>query len=600
MEVLRKRRSSTEVQELMNAVRSDYEFFSAFEKPLQNVPSAKRQCSPSDDLIKYAVVKPKPRFAQEYNLPEPITRKYSENISTTDGYKTLAAHANIPHQNRSKSLSCEQSHESRISLKNPHFRRLERSREQRESLFDDNFDVHDQNRISASKEEQIFQKISPDFWASQNEKKSLLYKSPFTSKTSISGRQPLPNGDLWPEVGDPGELICLSSEPIFRNADDLVARKRRMTRHISTGLETLVKTRDKIPPLLVRVDTNTSRSEESPTSRCSGKRFRDFCLNEPMDYEQCSKIQRTDWEKEKRTVEMAKKAHSTVELTKSDSEDDLVIVDSPTNSSSSQLSYKHSPTKQKAQDVTDVQANEKPDKSKEIVPMKQKSEGEKGQMSLGPADELWPDYVITRVGSLLWLDKEIVYPITLDEMRRRIQDPENFSFQMLIAYVRHSRAKGRQFLDYWKCQPSGRTSRPNVLSKLCEADAKELVKGIQKVNEEYFPRDTLAKNISCDIIQEKGSSLTEKKNEGEKRPKDFTLREKVKAIENSRSLFKILEKTLNSTQEDERFNTFNVASHNAGVENIKNSLRFLDSIFERIQSYVKGNGSSNKLPALEL
>ena len=63
-------------------------------------------------------------------------------------------------------------------------------------------------------------------------------------------------------------------------------------------------------------------------------------------------------------------------------------------------------------------------------------------------------------------------------------------------------------------------------------------------------------------------------------------------------MFKILHETLNDTQDDETFSTFNVASHNAGVENIKNSLKFLDSIFERIQSHVQE--SHKNLPALRV
>lgn len=533
MEVLRKRRASTEVQELMNAVRSDYEFFSAFDKTLQNAPPVKRQCSPSDDQIKYAVVKPKPRYAQGYNLPEPLNRKYSDgNISIND-YKTLAGLSNISHENRGKNQTCEQSHESRVQLRNTH-RHVGESREQRESSRGEHFDLPDRNRMSASKEERMFQKISPDFWASQNKKKSLLYNSSFTSKASILGRQPVPNSDLWPEMNNPGELICLTSEPIFRNADEQLARKRRMIHHISEGLETVIETPDKIPPLLLRVDVNTSLSTETPPSRCREKDFGDFSMSEPVGFKQPSKIERTVEERGRRNVKIAKKAHSNEQLPESDSEDELVIVESPTNSTSGQLSHDRSPAKQKVPHATSLPNNEKPDKCKEIVPIKRKSLDGGSPAILGPVEELWPDYVITRVGSLLWLDKEIVYPITLDEMRRRIQDPENFSFQMLIAYVRHSRAKGRQFLDYWKCQPSGKTSRPNVLSKLCEADANELVKGIQKVNEEYFPRDTLAKNISFDIIEEKGNRLTAVDDEGKEKLKDLAVREKVKAIEKSR------------------------------------------------------------------
>ena len=53
-----------------------------------------------------------------------------------------------------------------------------------------------------------------------------------------------------------------------------------------------------------------------------------------------------------------------------------------------------------------------------------------------------------------------------------------------------------------------------------------------------------------------------------------------------RSVFKLLEETLSETQHDECFNAFNMASHNAGVENLRNSLKFLDGIFGRIQNHV--------------
>ena len=63
-----------------------------------------------------------------------------------------------------------------------------------------------------------------------------------------------------------------------------------------------------------------------------------------------------------------------------------------------------------------------------------------------------------------------------------------------------------------------------------------------------------------------------------------------------RYVFNVMQKTLTKSKDDERFNTFNVASHNAGVENIKNSLKFLESIFEKIQNHVQGN--YNNLPEL--
>ncbi|CAB4002274.1 Hypothetical predicted protein [Paramuricea clavata] len=623
----RKRRASTEVQELMNAVKSDYEFFARFDSPFQNAPSIKRQRSLSDNvLVQYAVVRPKPRYlTQGFHLSEPLNGKHSDKNIRFNEHNSLPEIIHIAPEDQRRDRSREQSQQSREQLGDSREQlgdsreQLEKSREQlgksREQLRKTreqevtSRDKGEQSRErlayspdqneKSRKQEQLFQKIIPDFWASYGDEKSIL-DSPFTSEITRIRSEPKSKHDP-----NPGNFICLSSEPFMsRGADTIVAKKRRMGQKLLSQnpkrLPTVVEIPDE-PPLLIRVDTNTARevseneAKNHGLSRNTKIKFCGFSVNEPLVYDPPAKIRRISEERErkiaKRPINVEKRASS------SDSEEELIIVDSTPSPISCQLSDSQSPTNQKAPDnhVTSSQTNEKPEESKEILPIERKSPDGGSPIHLSLTDQIFPDYVITRVGSLLWLDKEVVYPITLDEMRRRIQDPENFSFQMLIAYVRHSRAKGRQFLDYWKCQPSGRTSRPNVLSKLCEADAKELVKGIQNVNEEYFPQEALAKNVAANIFQENGNRLTANEAEG-KNAKELVVEEKVKAIEKSRSVFKILQKTLDDTQDDERFSTYNVASHNSGVENIKSSLKFLDSIFGRVQSHVQGNHKN--LPAL--
>jgi hypothetical protein len=560
----RKRRASTEVQELMNAVKSDYEFFARIDSPFQSAPSIKRQRSLSDNvLVQYAVVRPKPRYlTQGFHLSKPLNGKHSDKNIRFNEYNSLPEIIHVAPEDKRRDRSREQSQQSREQLGDSREQlvksreQLGKSREQLRKTREQEVSSRDKGEQSCErlayspdqneksrKQEQLFQKIIPDFWASYGDEKSIL-DSPFTSE--ITRIRSEPKSKHGP---NPGKFICLSSEPfISRGADTIVAKNRRMGQKLLSQspkhLPTVVEIPDE-PPLLIRVDTNTARevseneAKNHGFSRNTKIKFSGFSVNEPLVYDPPAKIRRISEEREqkiaKRPINVEKRASPAKKIPNSDSEEELVIVDSTPSPISRQLSDSQSPTNQKAPDnhVTSSQTNEKPEEGKEILPIERKSPDGGSPIHLSLTDQIYPDYVITRVGSLLWLDKEVVYPITLDEMRRRIQDPENFSFQMLIAYVRHSRAKGRQFLDYWKCQPSGRTSRPNVLSKLCEADAKELVKGIQNVNEEYFPQEALAKNVAANIFQENGNGLTANEAEG-KNAKELVVEEKVKAIEKSR------------------------------------------------------------------
>ena len=529
MEVARKRRASTEVQELMNAVISDYESFAKFDSCFQNTTPIKRQRRLSDNFVVQCVLaRPTPLYNEGFNLGKPLNEKSSDKNNRLNEYESLPELIRVSSDDQERSRTREKLGNS-----------LQKSREEglllpqqsRESLAFS----RDQS-IKSREHEQMFQKRTPDFWASHANQKSIL-------REHISGHI------RRPDIVKPGEFICLSSEPFTLPGVNVNgARKRPIGEILPSRPNHLQPVREipDLPPLLMRADTNTNRAVSGYEAKSHGLArstqigVDGFPTNEQLIIDTPTKIRRTSVEKGQeivnRPINAEKREIPSKKMCNSDSEDELVIVESPSSPVSRQLSNDQSPTNHKVEDnhVTGSQTNKQPkEQREEILPIERKTSDSGSPANLSLTDQIWPDYVITRVGSLLWLGKEVVYPVTLDEMRRRVQDPENFSFQMLIAYVRHSRAKGRQFLDYWKCQPSGKTSRPNVLSKLCEADARELVKGIHKVNEEYFPHDTLARHVAAEIVQKKEKRLTATTEEGNQ-AKESLAQEKVKAIEKSR------------------------------------------------------------------
>ena len=507
MEVARKRHGSSEVQELMNAVRSDYEFFAKFESPFRSTPPIKRQRGLSDNsVVQCAVVRPTPLYNEGLNLEEPLNERSSSENIRFNGHELLPELIRLPSNNHERSRTRGQSTKSREQ----HGDSSEEFRNSRE-------------------QEQMFQKLTPDFWAAQANQKTVL-RSPFTQRATRAKNESLPGLISRSDIVKPGEFICLSSEAFTSPGVSVIGARKRQMREIFS----LKREIPDVPPLLIRADTKSFELGQS--TRVS---VDDFPTKEPFVDNTSTKIRRLSVEEEQEIVKRPrnnrKRKIPSKKMYNSDSEGELVIVESTSSPVSRQLSDDQSPTNHDVGDnhVISSQTNKNPKELEQGLPIERKNSDGGSSAYFTPTEQIWPDYVITRVGSLLWLDKEVVYPVTLDEMRRRVQDPENFSFQMLIAYVRHSRAKGRQFLDYWKCQPSGKTSRPNVLSKLCEADVRELVKGIHKVNEEYFPHDTLARQVAAEIFQEKGNRLTGTAEEGDE-AKESLAKAKVKAIEKSR------------------------------------------------------------------
>ena len=506
----------------MNAVISDYESFAKFDSCFQNTTPIKRQRRLSDNfVVQCALARPTPLYNEGINLGKPLNdEKSSDKNNRLNEYESLPELIRVSSDDQERSRTREKFGNS-----------LQKSREERLLLLQQSRESLAYSRdqsIKSREHEQMFQKRTPDFWASHANQKSIL-------REHISGHT------RRPDIVKPGEFICLSSEPfILPGVSVNGARKRPIGEILPLRPKHLQPVREipDLPPLLIRANTITNRAVSGYEAKSHGLArstqigVDGFTTNEQLIIDTPTKIRRTSVEKGQ---EIVNRPINVENDSVSDSEDELVIVESPSSPVSRQLSDDQSSTNHKVEDnhVTSSQTNKTPKEREEILPIERKTSDSGSPANLSLTEQIWPDYVITRVGSLLWLGKEVVYPVTLDEMRRRVQDPENFSFQMLIAYVRHSRAKGRQFLDYWKCQPSGKTSRPNVLSKLCEADARELVKGIHKVNEEYFPHDTLARHVAAEIVQKKEKRLTATTEEGNQ-AKESLAQEKVKAIEKSR------------------------------------------------------------------
>ena len=476
----------------MNAVKSDYEFFARFE----NTPQTKRQRKQIDN-VQWAVVRPEPHYTQGL---KPSYGSNSDKISRFSDYNSIPKLTRFSSEDQCQGLSRDQ---------------WKRSREREAYLLQ-----------KSREQERTFPRTKDDFRGCHSDK-NFTQRSPFISKKTRIASERSSSYNPCPQITNFGEFICLSSEPYISLTPEVIVSPKK-----PKLLPPLVE--DPVEPESTQDDRKAKTHGQSQSTKVHTN---GFPMNERFDT--APKIQQATVQEGQRTTKqpvIGENEESTIKKTCNDeSEDELIIVDSTETPISNKLSDKQTPANNKAQNnhVTSSVANEKPPQCKEISPIERRSPKSGSPTTLSPSGEIWSDYVITRVGSLLWLDKEVVYPITLDEMRRRIQDPENFSFQMLIAYVRHSRAKGRQFLDYWKCQPSGKTCRPNVLSKLCEADAKELVKGIHDVNKEYFPRDTLARNVATNVCHDNGNRLTENEREG-KEAKDMIVEEKLKAIKKSR------------------------------------------------------------------
>lgn len=537
MEVIRKRRASSEVQELMAAVKTEYEFFASFDSMFEPpLFPAKRQRSLSDNvLLKYGVGR---------------NTEFTDLTSSTNKNKGKRNVCCTGQPSSTKTADLVKA--AKITPQSP--------------------------PLPLPKTSTVPSLVSPQ----KSSSKSHFQFGRIQFSTRLPRVGPGPQPASRPQQTTPADFISESSRPTMAKDGTAESRQGRMIwkQGLEKGpikhafekttprlMETLAEENTNDVPLVIpkKVSLEKDRIQEVPTCKPSDENkpaqlttkiiYGGLSLNATSIYDEPTEAGRTNIE-EQQPIQKSKRLSSLEnwvspgkelplgEFPKSRSADEILIVEDEilgkksTHRRESEESIDASHSSRKHTFIEDSEVDNFPPNEKEadkssqqVMSVARASEGERSPKLTDY--EIWPNYVITRVSSLLWLGKDMVYPITLNEIRRRVQDPENFSFQMLIAYVRHSRAKGRQFLNYWKCQPTGKTSRPNVLSKLCEADAMELVDGIQKVNEEYFPGEKLARNAAENFFEDLRQTTTGDM-AGQMVPQELSVRGKVESIEKSR------------------------------------------------------------------
>lgn len=106
-------------------------------------------------------------------------------------------------------------------------------------------------------------------------------------------------------------------------------------------------------------------------------------------------------------------------------------------------------------------------------------------------------------------------PLTLGELRRRTEYPEFFGRSEMVAYLRHSKTTGNGLISQYNLKAKSKQSKVNVLSRLCESEARTLANGIHQMNSEYFPTDFVADMMKTRMENDRTSKeFTEEKIEG--------------------------------------------------------------------------------------
>ena len=105
-------------------------------------------------------------------------------------------------------------------------------------------------------------------------------------------------------------------------------------------------------------------------------------------------------------------------------------------------------------------------------------------------------------------------PLTVDELRRRAEYPEYFGRSEMVAYLRHSKTTGNELISRYNLKSKSKRSKVNVLSRLCEREARVLANGIHKMNSEYFPTDYVADTMKTHLEQDKALYQDGEQSEG--------------------------------------------------------------------------------------
>ncbi|CAB3977932.1 Hypothetical predicted protein [Paramuricea clavata] len=198
------------------------------------------------------------------------------------------------------------------------------------------------------------------------------------------------------------------------------------------------------------------------------------------------------------------------------------------------------------------------------------------------------DHQVAHINGLLSLpsSRETRYGITYGELKRRCGAPEFLTRVDLVAYVRHSKSSGRSLLDKYKIVSANRASRPTIMSKMCENEARVLGDGILRMNMDYFPDKMLA-----EVATEKLKEGLEDGEEDEKKEDKMKekVREKMKNIETTRSMLKEVFDLLQSEKDQDEMHKFELASHTFGTVNLKNHLTLFDRFFQQYQTSLMGS-----------
>ena len=126
--------------------------------------------------------------------------------------------------------------------------------------------------------------------------------------------------------------------------------------------------------------------------------------------------------------------------------------------------------------------------------------GSEGSVSESPSGE----ETVTYVNNLFSpVNKLQAIPLTLDELRRRTEYPEYFGRSEMVAYLRHSKTTGNELISRYNLKAKSKRSKVNVLSRLCEREARTLANGIHKMNSEYFPTQHVADTMKAHMEQDK-------------------------------------------------------------------------------------------------
>lgn len=137
--------------------------------------------------------------------------------------------------------------------------------------------------------------------------------------------------------------------------------------------------------------------------------------------------------------------------------------------------------------------------------------GSEGPVSVSPDG----NETVTYVNNLFSpVNKLQAIPLTLDELRRRTEYPEFFGRSEMVAYLRHSKTTGNELISRYGLKAKSKHSKVNVLSRLCEREARTLANGIHQVNSEYFPTDYVADTMKVLMEQDRNEETQAEASEG--------------------------------------------------------------------------------------